>query len=58
MATAEFSPKAVAGAHGSTRAVSDRRHPVRTALRGTGVFLDTAWRVLLLGGDGIDGARK
>ncbi|MHA6760845.1 hypothetical protein [Streptacidiphilus sp. PAMC 29251] len=65
MATAQISPKAVAGAsacqgsvHGSTKADSGRRHPVRTALRGTGVFLDTAWRVVLLGSDGVDDPRR
>jgi hypothetical protein len=45
--------------HGSTgTGHSDGHHPVRTALRGAGVFLDTTWRVLLLGGEGIDGARR
>ena len=34
------------GAH----SVSGRsRHPLRCALRNTGIFLDTAWRVVLLG---------
>ena len=67
MATAQISPKAVAGPsarHGSTPItrdhdhdhdhVHDRRHsPLRTALRGTGIFLDTAWRVVLLGREGL-----
>jgi hypothetical protein len=65
MATAQISPKAVAGAsarqggaHGSTKAGNGRRNPLRTAVRGTGVFLDTAWRVVLLGSDGVEGVRK
>ena len=57
MATAQISPKAVAGPsarHGSTPADHDHRHhPLRTALRGTGIFLDTAWRVVLLGREGL-----
>ncbi|WP_042398453.1 hypothetical protein [Streptacidiphilus carbonis] len=62
MATAQFSPKAVAGPsarHGSTvvdhdHTADDHRHrPVRTALRGAGIFLDTAWRVVLLGREGL-----
>ena len=57
MATAQISPKAVAGPsarHGSTPAHHDHRHhPLRTALRGTGIFLDTAWRVVLLGREGL-----
>jgi len=45
--------------HGSTRTGHpDRHHPVRTALRGAGVFLDTTWRVVLLGGEGIDGVKR
>jgi hypothetical protein len=64
MATAQINPKAVAGAdarHGSTKAEhSDpsHHHRFRTALRGAGVFLDTAWRVVLLGGEGIDGVKR
>ena len=59
MATAQISPKAVAGPtarHGSTPITVDhdqRHHPLRTALRGTGIFLDTAWRVVLFGRDGL-----
>ena len=63
MATAQISPKAVAGPsarHGSTPITRDhdhvhdrRRSPLRTALRGTGIFLDTAWRVVLFGRDGL-----
>jgi hypothetical protein len=66
MATAQITPKAVAGAgggalHGSTRAELPgprQHHPLRTALRGAGVFLDTTWRVVLLGGEGIDGVKR
>ncbi|MFC1415349.1 hypothetical protein [Streptacidiphilus cavernicola] len=62
MATAQMNPETTAGPsarHGSTRTDHpDRRHPVRTALRGVGVFLDTTWRVVLLGSDGVDGARR
>jgi hypothetical protein len=68
MATAQISPKAVAGPsarHGSNPITVDhdhdhydddheaRRRPLRTALRGTGIFLDTAWRVVLLGREGL-----
>jgi hypothetical protein len=61
MATAQISPQAVAGPsarHGSTPITVDRddnhrRRPLRTALRGTGIFLDTAWRVVLLGREGL-----
>ena len=61
MATAQISPKAVAGPsarHGSTPITPDRDHdrrhrPLRSALRGTGIFLDTAWRVVLLGREGL-----
>ena len=74
MATAQTHPGAVAGPnarHGSSTDVADRdhsvldprdhpdrHHPVRTALRGAGVFLDTTWRVLLLGSEGIDGVKR
>lgn len=61
MATAQI-PGTTAGQsarHGSTRTDhSDRHHLFRTAVRGVGVFLDTAWRVVLLGGEGIEGARR
>ncbi|MEZ0093888.1 hypothetical protein [Streptacidiphilus sp. EB129] len=44
--------------HGSTGSgAADRSShlgPLRTALRGAGVFLDTTLRVVLLGGDGLD----
>lgn len=43
-------------AHGSTRAdvvAHGRRNPLRTALRGAGVFLATALRVVLLGREGL-----
>ncbi len=62
MATAQTTPETTAGPsarHGSTRTDHpDRHHPVRTVLRGVGVFLDTTWRVVLLGGEGIEGARR
>ena len=62
MATTQMNPGAVAGAtarHGSSRTDHPvRQHPVRTALRGAGVFLDTTWRVLLLGSEGIDGVKR
>ncbi|MEY9962881.1 hypothetical protein ABIA33_000907 [Streptacidiphilus sp. MAP12-16] len=43
--------------HGSTKQ-DHKGSPVRTAVRGVGVFLDTAWRVVLLGGEGIDGVKR
>jgi hypothetical protein len=63
MATAQLNPEAVAGAsvrHGSSRTDHPVRHhhPLRTALRGAGVFLDTTWRVVLLGGEGIEGVKR
>lgn len=61
MATAQMNPKAVAGEarHGSTKAEHPgHNRPFRTALRGAGVFLDTTWRVVLLGGEGMDGVKR
>jgi hypothetical protein len=50
----------VAGATGVTGATRQAREshphrPFRAALRGTGIFLDTAWRVVLLGDQGVRG---
>ncbi|MFC1409393.1 hypothetical protein ACEZCY_10120 [Streptacidiphilus sp. N1-12] len=60
MATVQMNPKAER--LGSTKAAHhDERqnhHPVRTALRGTVVFLDTAWRVVLLGPDGVEAGKR
>ena len=60
MATSQINPTVVApgGARGSgsgsTKQAHDGpRHPVRTAIRGAGVFLVTAVRVAVLGDEGI-----
>jgi len=64
MATAQISPQAAAapGARlgstaSSTQAREGHRNPLLTALRGAGVFLDTTWRVVLLGGEGVEGVK-
>ncbi len=49
-ALADTAARTPAGAH----PVSGRnRHPLRGALRNTGIVLDTAWRVVLLGDEGM-----
>jgi len=57
MATSQINPivpaQGGAGSGSTKQAHEGPRHPVRTALRGAGVFLDTAWRVVLLGGESI-----
>jgi hypothetical protein len=57
MATSQINPTVPAqggAGSGSTKQPHEGpRHPVRTALRGVGVFLDTTWRVVLLGGESI-----
>jgi hypothetical protein len=57
MATSQINPTAAApggvrGGSGSTRAPEGHRHPLRTAVRGAGVFLVTAVRVVVLGDEG------
>jgi hypothetical protein len=63
MATTQIPPAVVAqhgagrdstGSTGSTKQPHEgHSHPIRTAIRGTGIFLDTAWRIVLLGGEGL-----
>ncbi len=57
MATSQITPKVPAqgavGSGSSKQPHQGPRHPVRTALRGAGVFLDTTWRVVLFGGQDI-----
>ncbi|QMU74937.1 hypothetical protein GXW83_03310 [Streptacidiphilus sp. PB12-B1b] len=59
MATSQINPTAAApggarGGSGSTRQPHDgNRHPLRTAVRGAGVFLVTAVRVVVLGDEGV-----
>ena len=57
MATSQINPvvpaQGGAGSGSTKQTHTGPRHPVRTALRGAGVFLDTAWRVVLLGGENM-----
>lgn len=58
MATSQINPTVVAPggarAGGSSKQAHDGpRHPLRTAVRGAGVFLVTAVRVVVLGDEGI-----
>ncbi|WP_034088985.1 hypothetical protein [Streptacidiphilus albus] len=46
----DASAHAPAGAHSAS---GRSRHPLRCALRNTGIVLDTAWRVVLLGDEGM-----
>ncbi len=65
MATTRITPTVVApqragrDSTGSTKQAHEGHpHPLRTAIRGTGIFLDTAWRIVLLGGEGMKEQRR
>jgi hypothetical protein len=55
MVTADNSPQTAADSsaqHETAKADRHtRRRPARSVVRGAGVFLDTAWRVVLFGGE-------
>ena len=57
MATSQINPivpaQGGAGSGSTKQPHPGHRHPVRTALRRAGIFLDATWRVVLLGGESI-----